>query len=58
MRPFRWVIWYWSKTLSFLLGVMVRLHVPPVIGEVVCLLLFVGPTARLYGRYFLGHRNQ
>lgn len=56
MEIFRIVVFVWCKVLSFLLRSMVRLHIRGVAFEFVCLLLFVRPTARIYGRLFLGHR--
>lgn len=55
MKLFIVVLLYWSNFLSLLLRWMVRLHAPSVVVDVVFLLLFVRPTARLYGRYILGH---
>lgn len=50
MKLVRGVLLVWSGVLSFLMRWMVRLHVPSVVFEFVCLLLFVRPTARLMGR--------
>jgi hypothetical protein len=55
MNAIRKLVWVWSKVLSFLLRLMVRLGIRGAVFEFICLLLFVRPTARLYGRLFLGH---
>lgn len=51
MKIFRAVLLGWGGILSFLLRWMVRLRVPSVVVEFVCLLLFVRPTALLMARF-------
>jgi hypothetical protein len=57
MKLFLMVLSGWGRILSFVLRWMVRLRVPSVVFEFVCLLLFVRPTARLMGHCGLRYRG-